>query len=277
MMLTMLMRGADADDACAMTVMMHVCGAWQMGPIAPVVELLKKTEVSPRVRSLILKAVYVLGKEGDHVLALLSHAGAVKTMALQLAVRYNKQLSVDADDLNYVRVLTQICEVDNKRYQDVILIGGTQVLGTPTVSLRSALPHRARAPKPMPPACASNLLPLITPLTFCLALDFMFPTLRRASRPPRSLLTPTSSVCCKFFGHTWWRMRRYWQMKSRCSGGACASSTACCVSPCYVCRHSRQAQHRYNHTPPPPPPPIEPLLLQTLLLQRLVLVLGSLR
>lgn len=35
------------------------------------------------------------------------------------------QLNVDKDDLNYVRVLTQICEVDTKRYEDVMLIGGT--------------------------------------------------------------------------------------------------------------------------------------------------------
>ena len=35
------------------------------------------------------------------------------------------QLHVDKDDLNYVRVLTQICEVDTKRYEDVMLIGGT--------------------------------------------------------------------------------------------------------------------------------------------------------
>jgi hypothetical protein len=32
---------------------------------------------------------------------------------------------VDKDDLNYVRVLTSICEVDTKRFEDVILIGGT--------------------------------------------------------------------------------------------------------------------------------------------------------
>jgi len=53
--------------------------------------------------------------------------GAVKTMTLQLAVRQNNKMGVDIDDLNYVRVLTQVCEVDSKRYQDVILIGGTKV------------------------------------------------------------------------------------------------------------------------------------------------------
>ena len=47
-------------------------------------------------------------------------------MSLHLAARYSKRLAVDNDDINYVRVLTQICEVDNKRYDDVILIGGTE-------------------------------------------------------------------------------------------------------------------------------------------------------
>ena len=99
---------------------------WTMEPIAPVVELFKNTEISSQVRSLLLKAIHTISKEGDRVIGLLAQAGATKTMSLHLAARYSKRLSVDNDDINYVRVLTQICEVDNKRYDDVILIGGTE-------------------------------------------------------------------------------------------------------------------------------------------------------
>ena len=65
-------------------------------------------------------------QDGESVLRLLSKAGAVKTMTLQLAVRDTNQQPIDVDDLNYVRVLTQICEIDSKRFEDVILIGGTK-------------------------------------------------------------------------------------------------------------------------------------------------------
>jgi len=99
---------------------------WTVAPIQPVVDLLKNTEIFPKVRSFVLKALYVFAKEGDRVLGLISETGAVKTMTLQLAVRQNNKMGVDIDDLNYVRVLTQVCEVDSKRYQDVILIGGTK-------------------------------------------------------------------------------------------------------------------------------------------------------
>lgn len=37
----------------------------------------------------------------------------------------DEQMQVDKDDLNYLRVLTSICEVDTKRFEDVMLIGGT--------------------------------------------------------------------------------------------------------------------------------------------------------
>jgi len=45
---------------------------WSVEPIQPVVDLLKNTEISPKVRSLVLKALYVFAKEGDRVLGLLS-------------------------------------------------------------------------------------------------------------------------------------------------------------------------------------------------------------
>ena len=88
--------------------------------------MLKNTEISAQVRSLVLKALYIFAKEGDRVIGLLAQAGATKTMTLQLAVRHSRRLAVDNDDINYARVLTQICELDTKRYEDVILIGGTQ-------------------------------------------------------------------------------------------------------------------------------------------------------
>ena len=99
---------------------------WTIEPITPVVDLLKNTEISAQVRSLVLKALYIFAKEGDRVIGLLAQAGATKTMTLQLAVRHSRRLAVDNDDINYARVLTQICELDTKRYEDVILIGGTQ-------------------------------------------------------------------------------------------------------------------------------------------------------
>ena len=74
-----------------------------------------------QVRSLALKAVVVLIKDGDHMCSLLSQAGFVKTLALQVSAR--GVAVVDADDVHYLIILTQICEVDNSRYEDVVVIG----------------------------------------------------------------------------------------------------------------------------------------------------------
>ena len=53
--------------------MVHDTGLrWTIGPITPVVELLKNTEIFPRVRSLAVRAIYLFVKEGDRVLGLLS-------------------------------------------------------------------------------------------------------------------------------------------------------------------------------------------------------------
>ena len=99
---------------------------WTAEPVLPVLELLRNTEIFARVRSLIVRAIVVLAKEGESVLRLLSNAGAVKSITLQLVVREDKNVPFDADDRNYVRVLTQICDADHTRYEDVILIGGAQ-------------------------------------------------------------------------------------------------------------------------------------------------------
>ena len=52
---------------------MHDTGIrWTVAPIQPVVDLLKNTEIFPKVRSFVLKALYVFAKEGDRVLGLIS-------------------------------------------------------------------------------------------------------------------------------------------------------------------------------------------------------------
>jgi len=94
---------------------------WTAASIVPIIELIRVQHLFPKVRSQVLKAVYLLVKEGDRICSLLSQAGFVKTLALQVSAR--GVAPIDADDIHYLRILTSICEVDSSKYEDIVVIG----------------------------------------------------------------------------------------------------------------------------------------------------------
>ena len=95
---------------------------WTESVVHPILKLLKDGPPNPRVEYYALKAISMICKEGDRACALLSEVGCVKTLSLLLASRTGK--AVDMDDVFLIRVITQICEVDNNKFEDAVLLGG---------------------------------------------------------------------------------------------------------------------------------------------------------
>uniref|UniRef100_A0A7S4L3W0 Uncharacterized protein n=2 Tax=Guillardia theta TaxID=55529 RepID=A0A7S4L3W0_GUITH len=96
---------------------------WKVESLQPILELFKSFDMQPAVRTLVLRAMTVITKEGDTLCNLLSKIGCIKTLALQLSSRHNEGVPIDEDDINYLRSITQICETDQKRVEDVLIIG----------------------------------------------------------------------------------------------------------------------------------------------------------
>jgi len=81
LIVTILLLWFAGKILAAIFTMVHDTGIrWTIGPITPVVELLKNTEIFPRVRSLAVRAIYLFAKEGDRVLGLLSQVICSKTL-----------------------------------------------------------------------------------------------------------------------------------------------------------------------------------------------------
>lgn len=82
---------------------------WTEATLMPLVKLARASEIYPKNRTLALKALALAAKEGDSVCRILSTMGVVKAISVQLAARADTRIG--PDDVNSVRIVTQICEV----------------------------------------------------------------------------------------------------------------------------------------------------------------------
>jgi hypothetical protein len=91
---------------------------WQACGLEPIVDLFKVCgSLHAAARAQLLRACLDLIKEGDYVNNLLCEMGLVKYLAVFLASRTTK--AVDGDDTRGVRLLTQLCEGDASRQEEV--------------------------------------------------------------------------------------------------------------------------------------------------------------
>lgn len=105
--LTGIMAGKTLVNVMSMVLDQGI--RWTDAALFPMVKLTRATEIYPKVRTLSLKALALVAKEGDTVCRILSTMGVVKAISVQLAARSGSKIG--ADDVNAVRVVTQICEV----------------------------------------------------------------------------------------------------------------------------------------------------------------------
>jgi hypothetical protein len=87
---------------------------WTEATLLPLVKLARASEIYPKNRTLALKALALAAKEGDSVCRILSTMGVVKAISVQLAARADARIG--SDDVNSVRIVTQICEVCSTRH-----------------------------------------------------------------------------------------------------------------------------------------------------------------